>query len=247
VFEKSFGSKNSMLIHQDSEVQLKPESQLAQRDPVDFVSETLLGWFEKKFGNAPIVRAREEFFSQTGNVFPEDQHYSARIAYFLDYFLFSKNLSGIRFEKTLNPNFSDKTVLTLYYQDAVKSLDGMGFEGVYHSLFEVIKHQNNSLICKDLFSQEKVVIDARPNNAFNWISAKDIFQAHLYLVGEKAYLGDGIIFHSAKTKSQIVKTVKKFVKAKMDRWPLYFRLAQLSLRVTAQRGLDPAVLYKQIV
>ena len=204
---------------------------------VDQVIEGLLEWFDRRFGSAPIVFARERFFAETGTVFPEDALYSYRMAYFVDYFLFRRPVTPVNSPKEVSTAFG------LALKESVVSLINESFSGAYHSIFEVLKSDSGHLRLRDLFAKRPLDVRSRPGDSLRWIGKADLLQTHLYVFGDDVYMGDGVICHPKSARRSIVSAYRKISNSDEAISSFMSQIAQLSLRLTRHNGLSPKVLY----
>lgn len=206
---------------------------------IDHFLDHMLRWAEKKFGNEEFVLAKEEFFWKMGKVFPEDVFYEQRMTYFLDYFLLQRPLSQ------RDGNFL-KSTLERYLNDPEQLLTEESLSGFYHSVFMVQKNNLQSIVVKDLCTQDQIVVSARQNESFKAIQRKEIFQGFLYRADEKVYLSRGVIFHPAKCGRILRKNLKKKVaSADFDSLKEVCALARLQLKFLRHKNIDAKRIYSE--
>src|SRR6478735_7913459 len=63
--------------------------------PLDQQREDIITWVVNLLGVEEVVKAKEEFFTQTGMIFHDDESYNRRMSYFIDYFLFIRPLTHL--------------------------------------------------------------------------------------------------------------------------------------------------------
>ena len=154
------------------------------------------GKFEKE-----VRKAKSEFFEKTGTAFDNDSFYEERLNLFLEWYLFSRPLSGY-----------DDPPVKLFYQEKQKELSPSekevyhGFTQVLHSIFQVKKVKKGELTLKDFFNNKDIKASESKTAI---LTEGDIFEARLIPFQGNYYFGSGFCFHPAQSKSFIVKCIRK--------------------------------------
>jgi hypothetical protein len=149
-----------------------------------------------------VVQAKKEFFEDAGLVGDESFHFEVRMSQFLDWFLFTRELTNshlppvqLAFEA---PPFEVNEVERSQLSNLVKGR---------HSLFEFIKVKGSDVYVKDLFENKKVILeDSHVTTGFN---ADEIFEARVFPYEKTWVFSRGFCFHPAEAKSFISKEIKK--------------------------------------
>ncbi len=149
-----------------------------------------------------VVQAKKEFFEDAGLVGDETFHFEMRMSQFLDWYLFTRELSEahippahLAFE---HPPFAIDEEERLSLQNLVRGR---------HSLFEFIKVKGDNVYVRDLLENKKLYLeDSHVTKGFN---ADEIFEARVFPHEDNWIFGRGFCFHPAEAKSFILKEVKK--------------------------------------
>jgi hypothetical protein len=206
---------------------------------IDNFLDHMLQWAQSKYGNDEFVMAKEEFFWKMGKVFPEDAFYEQRMTYFLDYFLLQRPLSK-------HDDSGVKSTLESYLNDPDQILSDESFSGFYHSVFLVQKNNLDTIVVKDLCTQDQITVTARQNESFKAIQRKEIFQGFLYRAEDKVYLSRGVIFHPSKCGRILRKNLKKKVASlDFDRLKEVCALARLQLKYLRHKNIDAKRIYSE--
>ena len=112
-------------------------------DGIDEELEKVLLWASHELGSEQLIKAKEEFYWQTGKVFPDDRFYAGRMSYFIDTFLFEKPIEN-------HEKFAGIAPFDAFENEATRSL-----QPLCHSVFTVIKKNRQKLQLKCLVSGDK--------------------------------------------------------------------------------------------
>jgi hypothetical protein len=206
------------------------------RSPLDQQREDIINWVVNVLGVEEVVRAKEEFFEQTGMIFHDDESYHRRMSYFNDYFLFIRALTHL---DPVNP----PTPFALYKDKH----PGTTIHSYTHSLFKVLKIQNTGLVLKDLCSDDKIRIQKQSDELFDGIAKSDVFQGFVFHMDETPVLSHGLIFHPERSHRPLMKALKEAKKnGNFDRLTYLAQCARLQLKHARLRHVDPRVVYADI-
>ncbi len=207
---------------------------------IDDQLENILAWAQSKFGDDEFIEAKEEFFLNSGKVFYDDSFYEQRMGYFLDYFLLERPIES-KLEKT---PFSE---YMLQPQATPWSSKDDSLRDFCHSLFQVLKNQDNQLLVLDLINDQKIKIIARKNESFTAIQRKDLLQGYIYKSQNHYYLSHGLVFHPTKLSRFIKKEIKKSKNSSsFNRLKLLLSLAKQNLKYLRHIHVDPKRIYAEL-
>jgi hypothetical protein len=149
-----------------------------------------------------VVQAKKEFFEDAGLVGDESFHFEVRMSQFLDWYLFTRELT----EAHLPP-------VQLAFEDPPFPVDDVEKEHLAslvkgrHSLFEYLKTKGSNVYVKDLLENKKVILeDSHVTSGFN---ADEVFEVRIFPFEKTWVFSRGFCFHPAEAKSFILKEVKK--------------------------------------
>ncbi|MFK8138525.1 MAG: hypothetical protein AB8E15_09215 [Bdellovibrionales bacterium] len=168
---------------------------------VDVVTEKVLKCFTSEKFTEELQHAKREFFEMAGIVDEENHQFEPRMAQFLDWYIFSRellshNLSPIRYALESNEFSDDLQVNELEKLSQTK-----------HSLFEFLKTKGNDVYVRDLFTKKKVILeDSEISIGFN---PDEIFDARIIPFEGSFVFARGFCFHPPGAKKFILKEVKK--------------------------------------
>lgn len=168
----------------------------------DQLMEKMLSHFAGPSYQEEIREAKREFFEQAGIVDDNSDHFEVRMAQFLDWYLFTRELS----EDHMTPS----QLMLVRAPFEIPEEQGQLFENMskcHHSLFEFLKIRGRDVYIYDLFENKKIVVqDSNVTAGFN---VDEIFEARI-IPHEKTYVFcRGFCFHPPEAKKFITKEVKK--------------------------------------
>lgn len=218
---------------------------LASPQVDDFV-ESLIAWTHRVVGDAEIVAARDQFYLEYGKVFHDDSVYDARMSYFFDGFLFERTLSGGSAKPLATP-----------YESFMERLLDRGDEvpadvrrrfgelaSFRHSLFEIVKVQEKSVVIQDLIMPGKLTAVARAGETFRGLEKKTIFQGFVFQMDDKLHLSHGLVLHPPKATRVLRRLLKLAQKGEnFARKTFLCKTASLQVRFLRHRHVDPKTLY----
>lgn len=165
--------------------------------PIETHIESILSWCEDKFGSTEIIQAKEDFYAQTGKIFPEDECFNHRMSYFIDFFIFERSINKIGKFNGLTP-FS--AYLKFQADDTIKQ--------AHHSLYEIKRHSVREIVIQDLISKETFRIHNTANHSFEGMQKRDLFQGFIYHTVSELTLSKGLVFHTHQAHRVIKKLLK---------------------------------------
>jgi len=186
----------------------------ASNKPFTEIPEIIYQWAFDELGDDEIVSAQQEFQHLTGKFFSDDDFYGTRIRYFIEYFLFERlqkfaflnhlTCPLYAFYQIADPGALDKKILHALLE----------IRNNEHSLFQILKSDQNSIYIRDLLFPESPIrtIEPAPNQFFVGLEKNDIFQSHIFRLDHRYHLSDGLILHSKKSLevlNRIAKNNKK--------------------------------------
>lgn len=202
-------------------------------DRIDEELERLLLWASNALGSDQLIKAKEEFYWQSGKIFPDDSFYASRMAYFIDNFLLDRPIDR-------HKTFEGLTPFEAYEDENTKTI-----QPLRHSVFSVQRKNQSKLQLKCLISGEKFVVMARPDQRLDGIEKKDIFQCYIYRLNEANYLSKGTIFHPYKAYKIIQRSLKKALSSPdFEATKALFQLARQQLRHCRHPHIDPRKFYQ---
>ena len=221
---------------------------LGDHPQVADLTEALIEWTKNRYGVDEFIQAHKEFQLLTGRIYHDDGFYHEWMSYFLDYFTYQRPIQG-----SLRENAAGATPYELFIQSNYldekrldESLKGTFRElkGFVHSLFLVLKVSKGQMLIKDIFSNEKYEIAGEGRLFFYGFIARSVLQGFLFIIKDRAYLSDGIIFHPRPVTPAIKKATKDTKKQGKDLRKLLIHLAKHNLTYVRHRQIDPKKIYR---
>lgn len=169
----------------------------------DTAIEKLIQKFTAKDFESEVLEAKREFFERAGIVDEESINFEMRMSQFLDWYMFSRELSDIhlppinyyvaKFSSEIQADEKE------HYDNMTKSL---------HSLFEFVRIRDDmEVTVRDLFSKKKLVLeDSKMTAGF---SPDEIFEARLIPYKKTWVFTKGFCFHPADATKFILKEIKQ--------------------------------------
>lgn len=186
-----------------------------------------------------VLKAKAEYFEQTGEVFDDDRSFEPRMASFLEYYLFDRKLTG-----------RDATPAELFLQERGPQLGPAeravleGFTRTLHSLFEVRKVVDHGVRVRDLFTGIDHQVFERRSVA--GMEKGDILEARLIPEGDRELFAQAFLYHSKEARKAILKEVKRQKKKpRPGESPaqLIFTLSRMALKVERYRNIAVEAIY----
>lgn len=190
-------------------------------DPIDLLKDSenptlteltdaLVYWCQKTYGNDTFIEAHKIFQENSGTIFSEDDFYHERMGYFLDYFVFDKNISDDQ-EKPKTPfdNFLKSSYITNSElpTKTIKVFEEL--ETYTHSIFLVLKSNSKKLLIRDLLTNQKIEIQGQGRKFFEQFSKPVIFQGFVFSFSNSNHLSKGLILHDREANKYIQRNLKK--------------------------------------
>ncbi len=203
--------------------------------PEEYLDHIIEKYTQGKF-DKEVRKAKAEFFEKTGTAFDNDPFYEERLNLFLEWYLFSRPVSG-----------SDLSPVKLFYHEKQNQLTPSekevyhGFTQTLRSLFQLKKVKGAELILKDLFNNKDIKASESKTAI---LTEGDIFEARLIPFQGKYYLGSGFCFHPSQSKSFIVKSIQKVKKLEDEfKDQLLLDLAKMRLKHDRYPHIDVKYIY----
>lgn len=168
----------------------------------DGILEKLLQCFTGPDYRDEVIQAKKDFFEDVGLVGDESFYFEVRMSQFLDWYLFTRELSTNHLPPVQFA--SEKKFLTLSESES-ELLESLTL--CRHSLFEYIKSRGSDVYIRDLFNGKKIILqNSHVSSGFN---ADEVFETRIFPHGDTFIFAKGFCFHPAEAKSFIVKEIKK--------------------------------------
>jgi hypothetical protein len=153
---------------------------------------------------AALLEAKADYFQLTGEVFEDDKVFEARMASFLDYYLFDRASKE-----------TGKTPAQELYEEQLRVQPGeaaafRGFTETIHGLFEVRKLGGETVRLRELFSARDHDVTERRKMA--GLEKGDILEARLIPFGGHLWFSAAFVFHPREATKLILKQVKRLKK-----------------------------------
>lgn len=187
----------------------------------DGVLEKLLQIYTSDVFKKEVAEARRDFFEDAGILNEESHSFELRLSQFLDWYLFTRELSEFHIPPVQLALHGKELVWT---EDERALIDALG--GCHHSLFEFSKVRGNDIHVKDLFDGKKYVLkESDVNVGFN---SDELFEARLLPYQENYIFAKGFCFHPSEVRRFILQEVKKVKQLnRIDREALMLRLMKM--------------------
>jgi hypothetical protein len=161
----------------------------------------LVVYFTQAPFDKEVAEAKNQFFDQAGSGDDINQ-FELRMSQFLDWYLFSRDLSDVQVRPVDWIIESPPNWMTPEMLDFCRALTR-----IQHSLFEFIKIRNRDVYLKNLFTGKKVVLRDSPVSV--GFSNEEIIEARLVPIGDNFHFTKGFCFHPQEAKKFILKEIKK--------------------------------------
>ena len=149
-----------------------------------------------------VLEAKREFFERAGIVDEESVNFETRMSQFLDWYMFSRELSDMHLPPVnyyLSKNRDQiSQELMVPYENLTKT---------YHSLFEFLKLRDADIYVRCLFSKKKYeLVDSVITAGF---TTDEVFEARLIPFEKTWVFTKGFCFHPAEATKFILKEIKQ--------------------------------------
>lgn len=180
--------------------------------------EQMLGHFTAGDFLPEVTAAKREFFIDAGILNDESVHFEMRMAQFLDWYLFTRELSK---QQVPPVRLAQQLAEFTAQGDAVDAL-----LKAHHSLFEYVKIRGTDVYLRDLFDGRKYLLkNSHVTVGFN---QDEIFETRLIPDGENFIFAKGFCFHPVEAKKFILQEVKKVRKlSQREKETLMLRLLKM--------------------
>lgn len=214
---------------------------------LDDLIESLIAWTHRVVGDSEIVAAREQFFVDNGKVFHDDSVYDTRMSHFFDGFLFERTLAGGSAKPLATPYETFMERLLARGDDVPSDVRRRLGElsSFRHSLFEIGKVQEKSVVIQDLITPAKLTAVARTGETFRGLERKTVFQGFVFELDGKLHLSQGLILHPPKATKIVRRLLKLAQKSdNFTRRGFLCRMASYQVKHLRHRHVDPKALYQ---
>lgn len=164
--------------------------------------EKILSYFTSASYIPEVTEAKREFFEAAGIVDEKSDYFEARMAQFLDWYIFTRELSRV--------NLTPVQMMVESPPFSVSPDDRPAYENLAqtrHSLFEFIKIRGRDVYVVDLFKDKKNVL--KNSNVLAGFNSDEIFEARIIPGDNNFVFAQGFCFHPPEVKKFILKEVKK--------------------------------------
>jgi hypothetical protein len=186
-----------------------------------------------------VAKAKKEFFDEAGVMDEENEVFEMRMTQFLEWYLFSRQLSGIGLTPAQYALQLEDFEMTSEERPAFENL-----AVIRHSLFEFLKIRGEDIHIRDLFLDKKIVIHHSPIRiGFN---RDEIFDGRLIPESEEYHFSRSFAFHPGDASKYILSELKKIKKngdTLADREALMLRLLKMRYKYEQYRHLKLDYVY----
>jgi hypothetical protein len=149
-----------------------------------------------------LLRAKGEYFRDTGEVHEDDSFFELRMASFFDWYLFDRAISGDT-RSPVQRYFLDQRASMAHEERQVFQ----GFVENVHSLFELKRRRLGLVVLHDWLAGEKrVVVERRERSG---LDRGDLFEARLIPFEGELYFTRGFCFFPRQARRYIVRQAKR--------------------------------------
>lgn len=175
---------------------------MSEVELVDSAIDRCVSFFTSENYKRELLDAKKEFFEQAGIVDDEGLQFEHRMAQFLDWYIFSRELTSYNLPPVkllLEENLLDLSEKELPLYEALA--------GIRHSVFEFIKVRGNDVYIKDLFERKKIVL--KNSSIFVGFNPDELFEARVVPLGKNNIFTKGFCFHPSQARKFILGEIKK--------------------------------------
>ena len=149
-----------------------------------------------------ILEARNEYKTNTGNVFEDDKTYESKMGLFLDWYIFSR--IDLKDKKTILEKIidRDKEILST---NLLKAFEG--FIKNIHGIFIAKKIQDHTALVINLFDNKKYEV-VEPIEKF-YFRKNELFEGRLLTIDNVFYFTGNYCFHPKESQKYIHQEVEK--------------------------------------
>jgi hypothetical protein len=170
--------------------------------PYEKILEQLIQQFTGPEWQREVLEAKREFFERAGIVDEEAVNFETRMSQFLDWYMFSRELSTVHlapvnyFVENHRSDIDSQSLV--HYENLTKSV---------HSLFEFKKLRESDITIYDLFEKKKYTLeDSAITAGFN---PDEIFEARIIPLEKSWVFTRGFCFHPLEATRFIQKEIKQ--------------------------------------
>ena len=203
----------------------------------DGLIEKVLHRYTMKPFDKEVAEAKREFFENAGILNEESEHFEMRMAQFLDWYTFTRELSEFHVAPVRYALHDSEFVTSDRERIQLQSLCNS-----HHGIFEYLKSKGSDIYVKDLFLGKKFVLrGSEVNFGFN---ADELFEARLLPVEDNFVFAKGFCFHPTEARKFILKEIKKVRKLEqVDRDALILRLHKMRYKHEQYRHIRIEYIY----
>ena len=185
-----------------------------------------------------VATAKKAFFDEAGIMDEENQAFEMRMTQFLEWYLFTRPLTGPRLTPAQYALQLEDFEMTAEERPLFENL-----ACAQHSLFEFLKIRGDDIHVRDLFLDKKVVIHNSPINiGFN---RDEIFDGRLIPHGEGYHFSRSFCFHPGEASKYIMTEVKRIRKTTgvIEQEPFMLKLLKMRYKYEQYRHLKLDYVY----
>jgi hypothetical protein len=191
-----------------------------------------------------LVKAKQEYFSQTGGeVHEDDRCFESRLQGFFNWYLFDRKQDGVtpvqRFlqEKGANLKAQDKDVLMGFTQSRLSLYEYRGRKG-----FFLRRPKRGQVRVRDIVANKP--FDVTERRQMHGLEIGDIFEARLIPVGGTWHFSTSFTYHPREQKPLILREIKRRKKqGPVDIRALAWELERMSLQAERFRNVNIDAIY----
>lgn len=151
---------------------------------------------------AEVATAKKDFFQDAGIMDEQTDHFEMRMTQFLDWYLFTRKLTGRNVTPAQFALEIDDFKMTAEERVLFESLSE-----AKHSLFEFLRLRGRDIFVKDLILDKEIVLrESQVNIGF---SRDEIFEARLIPYGEDFVFARSFCFHPGEARGFIDEEIGK--------------------------------------
>ncbi|MDX9731175.1 MAG: hypothetical protein RBT63_05340 [Bdellovibrionales bacterium] len=169
----------------------------------------LIVHFTGETWRAEVATAKKEFFLDAGIMDEQTDHFEMRMTQFLDWYLFSRLLTG----RTVTPS-QYALEIDEFQMTADERVLFECLAETHHSLFEFLRLRGRDIYVRDLILDKEIVVrDSQVNIGF---SRDEIFEARLVPYGADFIFARSFCFHPVEARSFIDQEVHKLQEVEFE-------------------------------
>lgn len=199
--------------------------------------EKILNHFAGENFKGELMKAKKEFFDNSGTLDEHSEYYELRMSQFYDWYFFTRELSGYG-QTPLVACLLERELR--FSEEELKQLEIL--KQNRHSIFEFIKIKGNDVYINDLLANKKLVVKSSP-----WLfgfDKEELFEARLIPAGENSIFTRGFCFHPELAKKFILSEVKRHRKdPDLDPNIMMLRLIKMRFKYEQYKHVNPELIY----